>query len=181
MAASKCSYDIETSIIIFTAIQSTRFCVMEIFTENWLTHFSLVLHFIWKSVIWFLVQIKWLGSIWNATLSWNGLITSHFCFLWRLSSNFVCFLLTDWFFAWDNFFTFNKIFFSVSHNLLLQYSRQSDMFSHSTFIIVYSFQIRVFWNWLAFNELVTQQPLFISLKSTTKISAQIVKYVQSWF
>ena len=108
-------------------------------------------------------------------------MTSHFCFLWRLSSNFVCFLLTDWFFAWDNFLTFNKIFFSVSHNLLLQYSRQSDIFSHSTFIIVYSFQIRVFWNWLAFNELATQQPLFISLKSTTETSEQIVKYVQSWF
>ena len=38
-----------------------------------LTHFSLVLHLISKQVIWFAVQIKWLVSIWNATLGWNGL------------------------------------------------------------------------------------------------------------
>ena len=38
-----------------------------------LTHFSPVLHFIYKSIIWFEVQIKWLVSIWNATPGWNGL------------------------------------------------------------------------------------------------------------
>ena len=43
-----------------------------------LTYFTPVLHFIWKPVTWFAEQIKWLVSIWNATLSWHGLI----CFPW---------------------------------------------------------------------------------------------------
>ena len=36
-------------------------------------HFNPMLHFIQKPVIWFSLQIKWLVSIWNATLGWNGL------------------------------------------------------------------------------------------------------------
>ena len=32
-----------------------------------------MLDFIEKPVTWFTVQIKWLVSIWNATLDWNGL------------------------------------------------------------------------------------------------------------
>ena len=39
-----------------------------------LTHFSSVLHFIYKPVICFEGQNKWLVSIWNAKLSWSGLI-----------------------------------------------------------------------------------------------------------
>ena len=39
-----------------------------------LTYVSPVLHFIQKSFIWFAVQVKWLASLWNATLAWNGLI-----------------------------------------------------------------------------------------------------------
>ena len=44
-----------------------------------LTHFSLVLHFIYKPDIWFAPQIGWLVSTWNTTLDWNGLseLTSH--------------------------------------------------------------------------------------------------------
>ena len=38
-----------------------------------LTHFSPVLHFIKKPVIWFALQIKWLVSIWHTVLGWNGL------------------------------------------------------------------------------------------------------------
>ena len=38
-----------------------------------LIDFSPALHFILKPVIWFAMQIKWLVSIWNATLGWNGL------------------------------------------------------------------------------------------------------------
>ena len=40
---------------------------------NFLTHFSSLLYFILKPVIWFWEQIKWLVSIWNATLGWNWL------------------------------------------------------------------------------------------------------------
>ena len=36
------------------------------------TRFSPLLHFIMKPVIWFAQQIKWLVSIWNATLGWDG-------------------------------------------------------------------------------------------------------------
>ena len=36
-----------------------------------LTHLSPVMHFIYKPVMWILLQIKWLVSIWNATLGWN--------------------------------------------------------------------------------------------------------------
>ena len=43
----------------------------------YLTHISPVLHFIEIQVIGFTVQIKWLVSIWNATLSWNGLIHTY--------------------------------------------------------------------------------------------------------
>ena len=58
----------------------------KIWKENWpavkadsfsnlkLTHFSPVLHFMWKPVIWFRQQMKWLVSIWNAILGWNRLI-----------------------------------------------------------------------------------------------------------
>ena len=38
-----------------------------------LIDFSPALHFILKPVIWFAMQIKWLVSIWNAMLDWNGL------------------------------------------------------------------------------------------------------------
>ena len=41
---------------------------------NRLTHFSQVFSFILKPVIWFALQIKWLVSIWNATLDWKELI-----------------------------------------------------------------------------------------------------------
>ena len=34
-------------------------------------HFSPVLYFIYKPVIWFALQIKWQVSIWSATLGWN--------------------------------------------------------------------------------------------------------------
>ena len=40
---------------------------------NGSTHFSTVLHFILKPVIWCAQHIKWLVSIRNATLDWNGL------------------------------------------------------------------------------------------------------------
>ena len=40
-------------------------------------HFSPALHFIQKPVISFAMQIKWLVSIWNARMGWNGLIESH--------------------------------------------------------------------------------------------------------
>ena len=36
-----------------------------------------VLHFIWKPVPWFAVQIKLLVSIWNAKLAWNVLKNSE--------------------------------------------------------------------------------------------------------
>ena len=36
--------------------------------------FSPVLRFVWKPVICFALQKKWLVSIWNATLGWNELI-----------------------------------------------------------------------------------------------------------
>ena len=38
-----------------------------------LSNFSPVLRFIEKPVIFFALQIKWLVSIWNATLGWNEL------------------------------------------------------------------------------------------------------------
>ena len=38
------------------------------------THFSPVLHFMWKPVIWLAQQMKWLVSIWNPILGWNRLI-----------------------------------------------------------------------------------------------------------
>lgn len=38
-----------------------------------LAHFSQVLRFTQKPVIWLVVQIKWLVSLWNAKKSWNGL------------------------------------------------------------------------------------------------------------
>ena len=38
-----------------------------------LSYLSLMLCFIEKPVIWFILQIKWLVSIWNAILGWNGL------------------------------------------------------------------------------------------------------------
>ena len=49
-----------------------------------LTHFNLVLQFIYKPVISFAMQIKWLVSIWNVTLASNEL--SRF---WKGISNFV--------------------------------------------------------------------------------------------
>ena len=52
------------------------------------------------------------------------------------------------------------------------------MFSHSTFIIVYSLRIRVFLNWIAFNELVIHLAL-TSSKSTMETPEQVVKSVQS--
>ena len=42
---------------------------------NGLTHFSPVLRFIQKPVIWFALQIKWLVAIWNAVLGRNRLRT----------------------------------------------------------------------------------------------------------
>ena len=39
-----------------------------------LTHFKPALHFIKKPDNWFAMEIKWLVSIWNATLSWNELM-----------------------------------------------------------------------------------------------------------
>ena len=39
-----------------------------------LAHFSPVLHFIQKPVIWSAQQINWMISIWNATLGWTVLI-----------------------------------------------------------------------------------------------------------
>ena len=50
---------------------------------NELTNFSPALHFIWKPFIWFPVQIKWLVSIWIATLSWNGLISNYRTYVMR--------------------------------------------------------------------------------------------------
>ena len=48
-----------------------------------LTYFSPVLHFISKPVIWLGLQIKWLVSIWNATMGWKelrrALATYDFC------------------------------------------------------------------------------------------------------
>lgn len=38
-----------------------------------LTHFSPMFRFIQKPVIWFEMQIKWLISLWNKTMGWNGL------------------------------------------------------------------------------------------------------------
>ena len=37
------------------------------------TYFSTVLHFIKKPVVWYVLQIKWLVSIWNAILGRNEL------------------------------------------------------------------------------------------------------------
>ena len=37
-----------------------------------LTYFSPKSHFVRKPVISFILQIKWLVSVWNATLGWNG-------------------------------------------------------------------------------------------------------------
>ena len=49
-----------------------------VFTQNWEaflafhgTDFNRLLHFIYKPVILFAVLIKWLASLWNATLDWN--------------------------------------------------------------------------------------------------------------
>ena len=39
----------------------------------WLTSFSPVLRFIQKPVTWYAEENKWLVSIWNVTLGWNGL------------------------------------------------------------------------------------------------------------
>ena len=57
---------------------------------NALINFSLVLHFICKPVICFAKQIKWLVSIWNATLGWNGMtyIVPIFHLVATLYSNF---------------------------------------------------------------------------------------------
>ena len=46
-------------------------------TMNVLTHFSPLLHFIQKPVTYFVVQIKWLVSTWNATMDWNKLILCY--------------------------------------------------------------------------------------------------------
>ena len=43
------------------------------YSDSVLTHFSLLLHFIWKLVVCFARQNKRLVSIWNATLCSNGL------------------------------------------------------------------------------------------------------------
>ena len=71
------------SIFIFQkqfskALSSTLFRA-----DKWnyfVNHFSPVWHFTWKPVIWFVVQIKLLFSMWNATLAWNGLSTMTFFF-----------------------------------------------------------------------------------------------------
>ena len=44
-----------------------------------LIHFSPVLQSIWKPVVWHALQIKWLVSIWNALLGWNGLMMEFQC------------------------------------------------------------------------------------------------------
>ena len=56
--------------LICSANQLPGFYMIKIST---LTYFSPLLLFIYKPVIWFARQIKWLVSIWNATLDWNGL------------------------------------------------------------------------------------------------------------
>ena len=77
-------------------LQSWHKVLPVIFSLNWslqiiLTHFSLVLHSIQKPVVWFTVQSKWLVSIWNTTLGWNGskgylqyMTFSLNCCLWNI-------------------------------------------------------------------------------------------------
>ena len=61
-------------IFISFSFQSSMINVINKFYFNfcYLSRFSPVLHFISKPVIWFAVKIKWLVSIWNATLGWNN-------------------------------------------------------------------------------------------------------------
>ena len=63
-------------------ISSLWICNIANKTKTW-TYFSPVLFFIFKPVLSFPVQIKWLVSIRNAILGWNGLtyLTSMFHFM----------------------------------------------------------------------------------------------------
>ena len=79
------SYELENRPVKFIVcqkntlrlFQDTFFLLSRNALSSTLTYFSSVLHFIQKSLIWFVLKIKWLVSIWNVTLSWNGLKT-HF-------------------------------------------------------------------------------------------------------
>ena len=89
----------------------------------------------------------------------------------------VCFVLIEIVFAWDTI-SWPLVKYFLVWVTIYYYSRQFEMFSHSTFIIVYSLRIRVFLNWIAFNELVIHLAL-TSSKSTMETPEQVVKSVQS--
>ena len=55
------------------AIEVILVSLLLIKTSPTLTNFSPVLYFIYKPVIWFTEQFKWLVSIWNGTMGWHWL------------------------------------------------------------------------------------------------------------
>ena len=74
LISSQCSH--------FTPLENIRkyllsrcFLRDKIVARNGSTHFSQALHFIQKPFVCFSEQNKWLVSVWNATMGWNGLIT----------------------------------------------------------------------------------------------------------
>ena len=70
--------NIKWLLVIFVSNQkyslTNNYFLITFFFRSLKTHFSSVLHVTQKPVIWFGLQIKWLVSIWNATLDWTGLI-----------------------------------------------------------------------------------------------------------
>ena len=94
---------LQYSFILYLENDSCHF-VSGICLSDWimfliliLTHWNPALHFIWKPVIWFVMKIKWLVSIWIATLGWNELTYKNQSLntLWsKLESGIVCHVYT---------------------------------------------------------------------------------------
>ena len=73
------------------ALKGLRRRLHQIFMKDFiLTHFSPKLHSIKKPAITLVLQIKWLVSIWNATLSWNRMLSLQPSSCFSLNSYEIC-------------------------------------------------------------------------------------------